>query len=165
MHLTRKARTFWPLVLLLVLADCATKRLAEEHLVVPHVPHDVLGEFVQFTLAYNPGAAFGISLGEYSRWGFTLLAGLVLVVLARLYRETPSGDRWGGAALALVIGGALGNVLDRIRSPRGVVDFIDIGVGDTRFWTFNVADVGVTTGAVLLALILLRRDPERGPAP
>ena len=164
MTLTQKARTFWPLVFLLVLSDCATKRLAEERLVVPHVPHDVIGEWVQFTLAYNPGAAFGITAGEHSRWIFTVLASLVLVVLLRLYRETPSWDRWQGAALALVVGGAIGNVLDRLRSPRGVVDFIDIGIGDLRFWTFNLADVGVTVGALLLATILLRRVPEQEPS-
>ena len=66
------------------------------------------------------------------------------------------------AALALVAGGAIGNVLDRFRTPggtyRGVVDFIDIGVGGWRFWTFNLADVGVTCGAILLALLMLRRS-------
>jgi signal peptidase II len=64
-------------------------------------------------------------------------------------------------ALALVTGGAVGNLLDRLRSPRGVVDFIDIGVGDIRFWTFNVADVGVSIGAVLLAVVLLQQEAER----
>ena len=63
-----------------------------------------------------------------------------------------------GAALGLIIGGALGNLTDRLRSPRGVVDFIDMGLGDYRFWTFNVADVGVTAGAALLLYLLLRRS-------
>src|SRR5688572_22302877 len=59
--LTRKAKAFWPLLLLLVFADCTTKRLAEEHLMPEHVPHSVVGEVVQFTLAYNRGAAFNVS--------------------------------------------------------------------------------------------------------
>jgi signal peptidase II len=63
-------------------------------------------------------------------------------------------------ALALVAGGALGNLLDRLRSARGVVDFIDIGVGSYRLWTFNIADLGVTAGGVLLAVLLLRRSNE-----
>ena len=62
--------------------------------------------------------------------------------------------------LALIAGGALGNLLDRLRSVRGVVDFIDVGIGDSRFWTFNVADSGVTCGAILLMLVLWSR-----PAP
>lgn len=159
--LTRKAKAFWPLLLLLIFADCTTKRLAEEHLVPEHVPHPVVGDVVRFTLAYNPDAAFSFSLGQHSRIGFTVLALGVLVALGSVYRSTAAQDRMQAAALALVAGGAIGNVMDRFRTPggtyRGVVDFIDIGVGGWRFWTFNLADVGVTCGAILLALLLLRR--------
>ena len=156
--LSHKAKSFWPLLMLLVLADCGTKRLAEEHLAPQHVPHDVIGDVLRFTLAYNPGAAFSFSLGEYSRVWFTILALLVLGVLAHIYRTTSAHDRIQAIALALIAGGAIGNVLDRIRSSRGVVDFIDIGIGSYRFWTFNIADVGVTTGAVLLAVLIWRRE-------
>jgi signal peptidase II len=69
-----------------------------------------------------------------------------------MYRQTAPEDHLAAAGLALIAAGALGNLLDRLRSPRGVVDFIDVGVGDLRFWTFNVADVGITCGAVLLVL-------------
>jgi signal peptidase II len=58
----------------------------------------------------------------------------------------------------------MGNLLDRLRSPLGVVDFIDVGIGDVRFWTFNVADVGVTVGAVLLAMVLWRDEKPRAEA-
>ena len=167
--LTRKAKAFWPLLLLLVTADCTTKRLADEHLVPEHVPHQVVGDVVRLTLAYNPNAAFSISLGEHSRVGFTLIALIVVGVLASVYRSTPSQDRLQATALALVAGGAIGNVMDRFRTVggtyRGVVDFIDIGLGGWRFWTFNLADVGVTCGAILLALLLLRRGNEDGTAP
>ena len=169
--LTRKAKAFWPLLLLLIFADCTTKRLAEEHLVPEHVPHPVVGDIVRLTLAYNPDAAFSFSLGQHSRVGFTILALAVLVALGSVYRSTSAHDRVQAAALALVAGGAIGNVMDRFRMPggtyRGVVDFIDIGVGGWRFWTFNLADVGVTFGAILLALVLLRRggDPSARPTP
>ncbi len=153
-----KARRFWPLLSLLVVTDCTTKRLAETHLVPAHVPHEVIGEYVQFTLAHNPGAAFSISVGPMSRVVFTVLGLIVLGVLWALYRQTENHDRWQSVALALVAGGALGNLLDRIRSAKGVVDFIDIGFGDYRFWTFNFADVGVTAGGLLLAVLLLRRS-------
>lgn len=63
--------------------------------------------------------------------------------------------------LALVASGALGNLLDRVRSPRGVVDFIDVGVGSWRFWTFNLADAAIVAGGVLLVSALQR---TMGPA-
>jgi signal peptidase II len=165
--MSAKARRFWPLLLLLVIADCSTKRLAETHLAPSHVPHEVIGDYFQLTLAHNPGAAFSISVGPMSRYVFSILAIVVLFVLWRLYRETASTDRWQSVALALIAGGALGNLLDRIRSARGVVDFIDIGVGSFRFWTFNLADVGVTVGGVLLAVLLLRQSsaPDTAPLP
>ena len=167
--LTKKAKAFWPLLLLLVFADCTTKRLAEQHLVPEHVPHPVVGDVVRLTLAYNPDAAFSFSLGQHSRVGFTILALAVLIALGSGYRSTSAQDRVQAAALALVAGGAIGNVMDRFRMPggtyRGVVDFIDIGVGGLRFWTFNLADVGVTCGAILLALVLLRRGTDAPPRP
>jgi signal peptidase II len=161
LFLAGKSRAFWAPVLAVFLTDCTTKQLAAERLAPEHVPHDVIGEVVRFTLAYNRDAAFSISVGESTRWIFAALAAVVLVVLLRMYRDTPRDDRVQAAALALITGGALGNMIDRVRSPRGVVDFIDIGWGDVRFYTFNVADLGVTCGAVLLAILMLRRDRER----
>ena len=137
-----------------------TKRLAEQGLAL-HVPHDVVGEWVRLTLTYNTGAAMNLSLGGASRVVFGVVATCMLVIIFRMYRRTASHDAAQAAALALVAAGALGNLIDRLRSPRGVVDFIDVGAGDWRFWTFNVADVGVTIGAVMLAtLLLLRPAPE-----
>jgi signal peptidase II len=154
----RKHAIFWPLALTLVLADCTTKLLAVEHLSPAHVPHPVVGEVVQLTLAYNPGAAFGVDLGAWSRWVLAVLTVIVLGGLARVYQRASASDVWLVVALALVCGGAVGNLLDRLRSARGVVDVIDLGVGATRFWTFHVADVGVSVGALLLAAALWRRE-------
>jgi signal peptidase II len=153
----RKARIFWPLLALLVLTDCTTKRLAVERL-GEHVPHEVLGDVVRLTLAYNRGAAMGISAGEWSRPVFTLLALGMLVVLGSMYRKATASDRWLSFGLALVAGGAIGNLLDRIQPERGVVDFIDIGMGAYRFWIFNVADMGVVIGATLLGILLWHRE-------
>lgn len=163
MSWTPKARRFWPLFALVLLADCATKRAAEAHLVPAHVPHELLGEIVRLTLAYNPGAAMSLSLGSHSRIGFSLLAAAALVVMAHLYRRTAPGDRQAAAGLALIAAGAVGNLLDRLRSERGVVDFIDIGLGGWRFWTFNVADMAILLGAALLVLALARMDPGDAP--
>ncbi|HXY32014.1 MAG TPA: signal peptidase II [Gemmatimonadaceae bacterium] len=151
-----KARWFWPLVLTVVLGDCATKELAVERLSPAQVPHEIFGDAVQLTLTFNPGTAFGVTFGDWQRPLLIVATLIALSVLASLYRRAAPTDVPLGIALALVTGGAVGNLLDRLRSPRGVVDFIDLGLGATRFWTFNVADVGVTLGALLLALLLWR---------
>jgi signal peptidase II len=162
MLVTPKARRFWPLFALVLLTDCATKRAAEVHLFPAHVPHEFIGEIVRLTLAYNPGAAMSLSLGAHSRLGFSLLALGALVVMGYLYRRTAPGDRHAAAGLALIAAGAVGNLLDRLRSPRGVVDFIDVGVGGWRFWTFNVADMAITMGAIVLVLAMHRTLEDRG---
>jgi signal peptidase II len=145
------------LVLGIVALDQVTKHLAVARL-ERHVPREVFGEAVRFTLTYNPGAAFGMHFGGASRYVFTALTVLILGFLARLYRSLPAGERALRLAIATVMGGALGNLVDRFRSPLGVVDFIDVGLGDARFWTFNVADSAVSVGAVLLVLLLWRYE-------
>jgi signal peptidase II len=91
---------------------------------------------------------------------------LALVVLGAMVRQTSGSHRVRLMALGLVCGGAVGNLIDRVRSSRGVVDFIDVGVGQLRWPTFNVADMAVTCGAIALALVLWaegRRADERPP--
>jgi signal peptidase II len=144
----------------IVLLDQWTKHLAVSNLVPRHVPHEIIGDVVRFTLTYNPGAAFGMHLGDASRWVFTILTLLILGFLVRLYMGTPRHDTALRLAVVTVMGGAIGNLVDRLRSPMGVVDFIDIGVGDVRFWTFNVADTAVSLGAIALVLLLWRRDVQ-----
>jgi signal peptidase II len=146
-------RLFWGTAIAIVVSDFATKLLAEG-LLARRLPLSVIGEWVQLRLVYNEGAAFGLDLGEYSRWIFFGLAILALIVLGSMVRSTRAGDRFRLVALALVCGGAAGNLIDRIRSAQGVVDFVDIGVGTWRWPTFNVADSAITVGAIALALSL-----------
>ncbi len=160
--MTSKARWFWPLAVALLLTDCATKHAAEHRLAVGE-PRPVVGEVVRFTLSYNTNAAMGLSLGGDSRrFVLSALTIAALVVLGLLYHRTPASERLRVIGVALVVGGALGNLLDRIRSSAGVVDFIDVGVANVRFWTFNVADIGITAGAVLLLLALGWKTRGRG---
>lgn len=159
-----KSRWFWPILGTLVLADCSTKELVETALSGNPGPHPLMGEWLRVTLAYNPGAAMNLSFGAASRVVFGGFAVAAILALLLLYRRTAPEARLRAAALALVAGGAMGNLLDRLRSPLGVVDFIDVGIGDARFWTFNVADVGVTVGAVLLAMVLWRDEKPRAEA-
>jgi signal peptidase II len=149
---------FWGTAAAVVAADVVTKALAVRFLSPPHVPHPVIGDVVRLTLAYNPGAAFSMSLGPYSRYIFGAFALVALVVLWNLYRRSHPAERLLSFALGMAWGGAAGNLVDRVRSPRGVIDFIDIGVESWRFWTFNVADSAVTVGAVILAWLLAREE-------
>ena len=138
--------------------DQITKLIAVDRLAPVYVPREVIGDALRLTLVYNPGAAFGLHFGTYSRQIFTVLTLGALVLLYRLYRDTYPESLSRVIAIALVTGGALGNLLDRLRSPRGVVAFIDVGIGTSRWPTFNVADMAISCGAVLLALVLWRED-------
>jgi signal peptidase II len=147
-----------PVFLVIVIVDIITKAVAEATLSPAGVPMPVFGEWFRFALVYNPGAAFGLHLGPYSRWLFMALTVGALVILGRLYRETEDGDNRRVLAITLVAAGAVGNVIDRIRSEFGVVDFLDVGIGSHRWPTFNVADIAVSTGAFLLALVLWKEE-------
>ena len=76
----------------IVIIDVLTKRLALAHLPPRSVPHEVVGEYVRFTLAFNPGVAFGVHLGEASRYVFSILTLVILGVLLQLYRAAEPGD-------------------------------------------------------------------------
>jgi signal peptidase II len=164
MTTSSNGRVFWGAALVVVVLDVITKLLIQ-HFLIPSEPHRVIGDVVRFTLVYNRGAAFSMSLGRYSPWIFGASAVIALYILWRLYRQTAPGDRLRALALGLAWGGALGNLVDRLRTRGlGVVDFIDIGVGFVRFWTFNVADSGVTIGALLLAWVLWHEETRPSTA-
>jgi signal peptidase II len=126
----------------------------------PYQQVDVISDYVRLTFIQNTGAAFGLHAGLYDRFIFLVLPLVALAGLAALFWATPARDRIRLIAIALVSAGAIGNLADRLRSPRGVVDFIDVGIGGLRWPIFNVADIAVTTGAILLALSLW--SEERG---
>lgn len=151
---------FWGLVLVVIALDVVTKHYAVENLMPSHLPHQVIGDYVRFTLAYNPGAAFGFNLGPASRWIFATLSVLIVAVLLRTTRDLVHRSRLAAFGVPIVVGGAIGNLLDRVRFREGVVDFIDVGVGNVRFWTFNVADSAVTVGAICLVLALWHHDTQ-----
>ena len=153
-----KARAFWPVLIGIYALDFISKRLAVAELSPMYVPHNIIGDFVRFTLAYNKDAAMGLSLGGYSRIGFTITAAIILVVLGVIYRRTEHSAVGAGVALAMIAAGALGNLTDRLTSSLGVVDFIDVGIGSSRFYTFNVADSAITCGAILLAILSMKAE-------
>ena len=129
--------------------DQVAKALAVAHL-DPSVPVPLLGGVLRLTLTHNVGSAFGII-----RSGTIPLAAsavVCVVILGYVLRGGLARAQGRGVALGLVVGGALGNLLDRVRTGA-VVDFIDL-----RVWpVFNLADTVITIGVGLLALGLLRR--------
>lgn len=139
------------IALLIVGLDQVTKQLALTNL-VEGVPIAV-APFLNFTLTYNTGAAFGF-LNNAGGWqnllfvGIAIIVSIAIVVMVwRLERhELPLG-----VALMLILGGAIGNLIDRLRLGR-VVDFIDVYFGSWHFYTFNIADSAITIGAVILLL-------------
>jgi signal peptidase II len=149
----------WNAVLLvggLLALDIATKRWAERALEYG-MPLDFLG--VPLTLAYNTGVAFGLPLPGAGRWIIMAATLVVLVVLTGIFRRTPARDWSQLLAVQLVAAGALGNFIDRVRWSGGVVDFIGpIDLGFMQWPIFNVADMAITSGAVLLALAMLRDE-------
>src|SRR5437016_13924371 len=108
-------RLFWVTAAAVVAADVVTKLLAES-LLARHLPVRLIGDYVQLRLVYNQCAAFGLCLGAYSRWIFFALAIAALFVLRSMVRSARPGDRFRLGALALVCAGAVGNVVDRLRS-------------------------------------------------
>lgn len=152
-------RLYWGAATVALVLDLLTKALAEQYL-FRSAGHSVIGDVFQLRLVYNPGAAFGLHLGPFSRWIFMAIAVGAVVLLYRYHRAAAPGDWFRQLSLGLVSGGAIGNLVDRVRSPRGVVDFLDLGVGGYRWPTFNVADMAVSVGAILLATVLWREDEQ-----
>jgi signal peptidase II len=142
----------------IVAVDAVTKFLAVYRLALTHVPNEVLGDVLRLTLVYNPGAAFGLHLGSWSRPLFIGLTFVALGLLWSLYRQSAPTARARVWAVATITAGALGTLVDRVRSSRGVVDFVDVGVGAWRWPTFNVADSAVSVGALALIVILWREE-------
>jgi signal peptidase II len=148
--------------------DQITKHLAVR-LLPPHEPAQVL-PFVNFDLAYNTGAAFSFLAGSdgWQRWFFVALAVVVSAIIVRWLRRLSPEERWNGVALSLILGGALGNAIDRVFFGH-VIDFIDVfytagscmplfaplpfGGGFQCHWpAFNLADSAISVGAVIMVL-------------
>lgn len=159
-----KIRAFLPVFAGVFLSDCASKRVAVEQLTPAYVPHDVVGDVLRFTLAYNQRAAMGLSAGSASRWILAAAAVAMLIGAVVWLVRTKNDNPVVFSGIALIAAGALGNLVDRVRWDRGVVDFIDIGLGGARFWIFNVADAAITVGAVLLWFTTRRVSAQRSLA-
>jgi signal peptidase II len=107
---------------------------------------EVLGDYVRLVHSQNAGGLFGFLQGQAVPFG---LVSLVVVGLIVLYHARSGRNRYLSITLGLLLGGALGNLIDRLRLGY-VVDFVDAGIGDLRWYTFNVADSGISFALLLL---------------
>ena len=144
--------------LVVVIADQSTKLAAVEWL-DPAASVELVPT-LDLVLAYNSGAAFSLlsTAGGWQRWLFIGLALAICAFIVHWLRDLPRDARWLPLALSLILGGAAGNVIDRIRIGA-VVDFIDFHVGDWHWPAFNVADSAICVGAALLVAGTFRRTP------
>ena len=149
---TTSLRNWLWLSAIVVVLDQATKALAELYL-DPFRPLEVLPSF-NLVLAYNEGAAFSFlsDAGGWQRYFFIILTTVIVVVLVRWLRNLKDdGNRLLPAGLSLVIGGAVGNLIDRISTGR-VVDFLDVYYQTWHWPAFNVADSAIFVGVALLLI-------------
>ena len=124
-------------------------------------PREIIGSTLQLIRSENRGGLFGLFQGSAPILAL-LSFGVVLALLVVHEREGKRPPTALTVATGLLIGGALGNLLDRITMGY-VLDFIDLGVGTLRFWTFNVADMGISIGILMMLLAALRSPRERDP--
>jgi signal peptidase II len=111
----------------------------------------VVGDYVRIVHAQNTGAAFGL-LPERTTL-LSVLSVVAVLAIVYYYRQIASNSALVSATLGMQLGGAFGNLLDRITQGY-VVDFVDVGLGDVRFWAFNVADSSIVVGIILVTLAL-----------
>ena len=148
---------------LIVVLDLWTKSIASDSLTL-YRPVE-LTSWLNMTLAHNYGAAFSFlsDAGGWQRWLFTGLASVVTVVLVVWLFRLSAREKLTAAALGLIIGGAVGNLVDRVNHGY-VVDFIDVYYRDWHWPAFNVADSAITCGVILLLIEgLFLSAPQKQP--
>lgn len=155
-------------IALVLIADQAAKHAIEKYTTMDYF-HVVIPGLLNLIHTHNPGVAFSMFANAHSpvvRFLLVLFSVGVIVFLFWLLAAERAGGKMGQIGIALIIGGAVGNVLDRL-TQRGVTDFIDLHVGSYHWPTFNVADSAIVAGAALVLIELFRewnRQPDRNGA-
>jgi signal peptidase II len=166
LKIQKRSTLILPVVAALVLlADQATKHVVRSNVVpgqsLPLTPW--LSPVLQITYVTNTGAAFGL----FPEWSQILIAIAVVVIVALVwyYFQLPDGEWVMQMALGLQLGGATGNLIDRLRFGGSVVDFIDLNFWPLRRWpVFNVADSSIVVGVTLLTLLMMWEEWREGHA-
>lgn len=144
-----------------IVLDQWTKWLVELHL-PHHMAETVIPGFLNLTHVRNTGVAFGLFASDHGGLLLTILGFGALAAVSLYFWFAPSKDRWLLVALALVVGGAVGNLIDRVTSGA-VTDFIDVYVGAHHWPSFNVADSAISIGIVLMAIDSFRPHHREVP--
>jgi signal peptidase II len=124
------------------------------------VPVDLVGSYLRITISHNTGALFGLFRDQAVLFALFSLAVIAFIVW---YHGRSSRSALQSIALGLLLGGALGNLVDRVRLGY-VVDFVDMGLGSWRFYTYNVADAAITTAILLLVVLAFWSGRRAGTA-
>jgi len=140
------------LAALILLTDQATKALIAASM-TPNQSIPIIGDLLQLTFIHNPASAFGLKLAP--SW-FNIIFGVIASLVISWYMiRLPKREYWPRIALGMILAGALGNLIDRVRFGE-VVDFIHVGLSSRVVWPiFNVADMGVSVGVALLMLYFI----------
>jgi signal peptidase II len=161
-----RALTFVAILLLSAGCDHATKQIAQ-HVLADAPVISLAADTLRFELAYNHGGFLSVGVGlpeEIRRLFFLTFVPLALIVICWLVLRMQPLPRWSLVGLALVAGGGFANWLDRIVNEGAVTDFVSLGVGPLRTGIFNLADIWVTGGAILLLVAMRAADARDAPS-
>lgn len=156
----KSIKTFLILTISALLVDQISKLIVVNYLTPFEPPLNIIGSFLRFKLTYNPYGVFSISFGPNILYYILSVVGILILTYIALSFK----DKIGVIVFGFVIGGALGNIIDRIRLDY-VIDFIDMGFGDLRWFTYNLADAFITIGAVFLLIreLFFKKEKKQKP--
>ena len=144
------------LIGLIVIIDQITKIIIKESMYLGE-SIQLVGDFLRITYVENPGIAFGIRVGHPIIFTILSLLASIVIIIYMIYHR--NGEKILKYGLAVILGGALGNLIDRLLVQR-VVDFVDVGIGDLRWPVFNVADSAVVIGMFMLIYAMIKIEKK-----
>ena len=145
--------------LVVFILDRVTKTWVAENIPIG-TARPVIGDYLRIVHAQNTGAAFGLLPDRTTL--LSVLSVIAVLAIVYYYRQIASNSSLVSGTLGMQLGGAFGNLIDRIAQGY-VVDFVDIGVGDIRFWAFNVADSSIVVGIILVTAALWYEERRASP--
>jgi len=154
-----RLRLFFTIVPSVFLLDYVSKYIVQQTMVPYGKSIPIINDLVKLRFIYNEGIVFGMKFGFASGWALILVSSAMALLLIAYFFLSSYDDPPGLVALGLIAGGALGNLSDRIFNGR-VVDFIECGIKNLTWPVFNIADIGITCGAILLSLRLFSADGQ-----
>ncbi len=163
MPIKKNIKIFIIFVLGAFLIDQVSKLLIVNSLTPFEPPFNVIGSLLRFKLTYNPYGVFSLSFGPPVLYYISSIIGIIILTYVGLSLK----DRISVIVFGIIIGGALGNIFDRVRLDY-VIDFVDMGIGNLRWFTYNLADAFIVVGALFLLireLLFKKKTQETGSSP